>query len=180
MQPIGYWSRTVTEPEKKLAMTHKDDLPVVWTIVPLRPYLEGSRFTIRSDHGAFQCLLTMAEAAADLARRPIRLLDFDLYILHRAGMKNQISDALSHLKTGGGDASTLGDEASVMNIFEQRQTSNGNSGDSYEDDSNKQYKVTNNAFPYVPAVLALTAVNKEHTRTLRQLLKDQHLNLKCR
>lgn len=51
---IGNWSRTPDEPQKKLETTHKESLAVVWAVLLLRPYLEGNRFNIRTDHEAFK------------------------------------------------------------------------------------------------------------------------------
>lgn len=59
---------TLAEPEKKLAATHKDCLEIVCAILPVRPHLEGSRFTVRTYHEALKWLLTTTEATGKLAR----------------------------------------------------------------------------------------------------------------
>lgn len=53
---------------KRLATTYKDCLAVLWAILPLRPYLEQSRYTVRTDHQALKQLLTMTEAYDKLDR----------------------------------------------------------------------------------------------------------------
>lgn len=49
-RPIGYWSRTLSDPEKKLSTTHRECLAVVWAVLLLRPCPDGSQFTVRTDH----------------------------------------------------------------------------------------------------------------------------------
>ena len=46
---IGYWSRSLTATEKNYDTTQKECVVVVWAVLNLRPYLEGTQFTIRTD-----------------------------------------------------------------------------------------------------------------------------------
>jgi hypothetical protein len=48
--PIGYWSRGLKISEKNCFTTEQDCLAIVWAVLQLRPYLEGKRFVIRTDH----------------------------------------------------------------------------------------------------------------------------------
>lgn len=75
--------------------------------------------------------------------------------------------ALSQLKTGECDTKILEDQIPVMAIFDQQQTQDGNArDDSDEDDSDNQWKPTNERCPYVPAVFATTKFDKKHPPTL--------------
>lgn len=49
-KPIGYWSVTLRNTEKKLATTHKECLSVVCAVLLLRPRLEENRVTVKTDH----------------------------------------------------------------------------------------------------------------------------------
>ena len=52
--PLGFSSRTMSSAEKNYDTTNKECLAVVWAVLSLRPYLEGTRFLIRKDHDAFK------------------------------------------------------------------------------------------------------------------------------
>lgn len=61
-RPIGYWPRTLTTAERAYGTTHRECLAVIWAVLILRPYLEGTRFTIRTDHDALRWILNMSDA----------------------------------------------------------------------------------------------------------------------
>ena len=63
--PLGFWSRTLSSAEKNYDTTNKECLAVVWAVLSLRPYLEGTRFLIRTDHDALKCCLLYTSDAAD-------------------------------------------------------------------------------------------------------------------
>lgn len=139
MRPKLYCLKTLAEPEKKLAETHRECLAVVWAVLPLCPYLTWSRFTVGVDQSTLMWLLTMTEATGMAARWRLCLVEFDVYVIHRLVVRHQVADALSHLKTGGGDTKTLAHKMTVMAVFNQRQTQNGSLKDhSDEKDSDSQ------------------------------------------
>ena len=109
-KPIGYWSRTLTAAEKNYDTTQRECLAVVWAVLTLRPYLEGTRFTIRTDHLALKWLMNLSDASGRLQRWRLRLQPFEYDIVHRPGVKHQAADALSRLPTTGTDQTDLDDE----------------------------------------------------------------------
>ena len=108
--PVGYWSRALTKQEREYTTTEKECLAIVWSILLLRPYLEGQRFTVRTDHDSLKWVLNLADAKGRLARWRLRLSEFDFDVEHRAGVKHQAADALSRMETTGLDTRPLGDE----------------------------------------------------------------------
>ena len=108
--PVGYWSRALTKQERDYTTTEKECLAIVWSILLLRPYLEGQRFTVRTDHDSLRWVLNLADAKGRLARWRLRLSEFDFDVEHRAGIKHQAADALSRMTTTGLDTTPLGDD----------------------------------------------------------------------
>lgn len=113
---IGYWPRTLNEKEQKLVKTHRECLAVIWTLTHLRLCLEGTRFTIPTDHEALRWILSMTEATGKPARWRLRLTEFEIDIVHRAGVKRKAADALSRLNTKGVDCPPMVDEVPVLAI----------------------------------------------------------------
>jgi len=50
LQPVAYISRRLETSELPYGVTEKECLAVVWASLKLRPFLEGDRFLVRTDH----------------------------------------------------------------------------------------------------------------------------------
>ena len=96
--PIGYWSRGLTSAEKNYSTTEQECLAIVWAVLQLRPYLEGKRFVIRTDHHALRWVLSLADAQGRLARWRLRLLEFDFEVQYSPGKAHYAADTLSRLE----------------------------------------------------------------------------------
>ena len=68
---------------------------MVWAIKKLRPYLEGYKFTVVTDHSALRWLCNLMEPTGRLARWALHLQQWDFDIVHRRGTLHQVPDALS-------------------------------------------------------------------------------------
>ena len=66
--PIGYWSKTLTDCERNYSTTERDCFSVVWAVTTLRPYIEGLKFTIRTDLDALRWLMTLMDSSGRLMR----------------------------------------------------------------------------------------------------------------
>lgn len=50
---IIYINNLLTSSERKYTLTEKECKAVLWSVEKLRPYLEGFRFTVHTDHSSF-------------------------------------------------------------------------------------------------------------------------------
>jgi len=71
-RPVGYWSRSLNATERNYSATERKCLAVVWASLLLRPYVEGTRFPVRTDHAALKWMLHMDGAHGGLARWRLR------------------------------------------------------------------------------------------------------------
>ena len=97
LQPVGYWSYSLNDTERNYSATERECYSVVWSVTTLRPYVEGTKFSIRTDHDALRWLMSLTESTGRLTRWRLRLSEFDFDIEYRPGRVHQVPDALSRL-----------------------------------------------------------------------------------
>ena len=108
--PVGYWSKTLNSAEQNYSATERECYSVVWAITTLRPYIEGRKFVVRTDHDASRWLLTLSDPSGRLMRWRLHLSEFDFEIQYRPGRVHQVPDALSRLISRGLDPKPVDDE----------------------------------------------------------------------
>lgn len=92
---IAYGSRALTKAEQKFTATEKECLAVLWAVEKYRPYLEGSTFTVITDHHSLLWLHNLKDPVGRLARWAVRLQQYDFKVIHRKGSAHVVPDALS-------------------------------------------------------------------------------------
>ena len=97
---IIFINRLLTSSERKYTTTEKEGKAVLWAVEKLRPYLEGFRFTVFTDHSSLLWLQKLNCPSGRLARWAMSLLAYDIKIIHRPGSQNQVPDALSRAFEG--------------------------------------------------------------------------------
>lgn len=92
---ICYLSRSLTKAERKYSTTEKECLAVLFAVEKLRPYLEGTRFTVVTDHYSLKWLNSIKDPVGRIARWAVRLQQYDFEIIHRKGKEHVVPDTLS-------------------------------------------------------------------------------------
>jgi hypothetical protein len=95
--PLVYWSRTLNPAESNYYTTEKECLAIVLAVTHLRPYLEGKRFTARTDHHALRWDMNLADAQDCLARWRLRLAELDFRVEYSPGATHHAADGNSRL-----------------------------------------------------------------------------------
>lgn len=94
---VGYYSYTLKPAEVNYSTTEKEALAVLKAVQYFRTYLEGSKFTLFTDHQALTHLLGMTQPRGRIARWVNYLQQFDFVISHRPGPLLTDADAMSRL-----------------------------------------------------------------------------------
>lgn len=92
---ITYMSQKLSPAQEKYSTTEKECLAVILAVEKFRPYIEGVRFTVVSDHASLQWLMNLKDPTGRLARWALRLQAYDYQIVHRKGSQMVMADALS-------------------------------------------------------------------------------------
>ena len=92
---VGYYSRTLSKPERNYCVTRRQLLVVLECIKHYYKYLCGQHFLLRTDHFTLRWLLQFKNPEGQLARCIEHLQTCDFSIEHRRGIKYDNADALS-------------------------------------------------------------------------------------
>nr|CAI5851281.1 unnamed protein product [Callosobruchus analis] len=93
--PIAYASKTLNKCQRKYTVTEKELYSIIVAIEKFRGYIEGTHFTVITDHASLIWLNKLNNPSGRLARWAVRLSQFDFTIVHRKGSLNVVADALS-------------------------------------------------------------------------------------
>ncbi|KAJ9561566.1 hypothetical protein OSB04_006726 [Centaurea solstitialis] len=95
---IYYASKTLNNAKINYTTTEKEFLAVVFAFEKFRSYLMGTKVIIHTDHAAIKYLISKKDAKPRLIRWILLLQEFDLEIVDRKGINNQVADHLSRLE----------------------------------------------------------------------------------
>lgn len=92
---ICYISRSLTRQEQNFSTTERECLAVLWALEKLRPYIEGIKVEVITDHYCLVWLQNIKAVSGRLARWIVRLQQFEFSVTHRKGSEHHVPDLLS-------------------------------------------------------------------------------------
>jgi hypothetical protein len=95
---IAYHSRKLSGAERNYSTTERELLAIVDSVHHFRSYLEGTHFTIISDHGCLKYLNTISSPSGRLARWACRLSQYSFDFVYKKGSENNLADGLSRIE----------------------------------------------------------------------------------
>lgn len=94
---IAFFSAKLNKAQKHYTTTEKECLAVILSIEKFRPYLDGVKFVVYTDHASLVWLQNMKEPTSRLARWALRLASYDFELIHRKGKDMIVPDCLSRV-----------------------------------------------------------------------------------
>ena len=94
---IGYYSRLLSDAERKYCITKRELLGVVRSVEHFKPYLYGQNFLLRTDNAAVSHMLTLTDANEQIQRWQLFLSQFKFSTIHRPGRQHVNADFMSRL-----------------------------------------------------------------------------------
>ena len=95
LQPVAYFSATLTETQKRYPTHEQEMLAIVEALQHWRHWVVGGKVKVRSDHHSLQDFFTQRTLSKRQARWMEALADYDLEIKYVKGKSNGAADALS-------------------------------------------------------------------------------------
>ncbi|MCO5566601.1 hypothetical protein L7F22_020278 [Adiantum nelumboides] len=92
---IAYESRVLRGPEKHMQIYEKELLAVIYALGSWKHYLLGADFIVQTDHQSLRYFLTQAKLSEKHLSWANFLSMFHFQLVHVAGKKNVVADALS-------------------------------------------------------------------------------------
>ena len=115
---VQFASHTLQDRERNFATNEKEALGCLWAVEHWEKYLLGRHFTLRTDRGLLQTLLTQHTSSRKSAKFDLwleQLSRFNYNIKHIPGVHNHMADALSRLPRPSHECAVAEDEAVELN-----------------------------------------------------------------
>jgi len=95
LQPVAYISRRLATNELPYGVTENECLAVFWASLKLRPYLEGDRFLVLTDHDCLRWILNIVcSGNPRLARWRLRLSELEFDVALKPGITHFMADSI--------------------------------------------------------------------------------------
>lgn len=92
---VAFWSQKLSSAQRKYQTTERECLAVILAVEKFRPYIEGAKFTVITDHASLLWLRNLKDPTGRLGRWALRLQPYEFVLKHRKGKFMVVADALS-------------------------------------------------------------------------------------
>lgn len=92
---VAYMSQKLSSAQRKYQTTERECLAVLMAIEKFRPFIEGTKFTVVTDHASLLWLQNLKDPSGRVGRWALRLQAYDFNLVHRKGKFMVVPDALS-------------------------------------------------------------------------------------
>lgn len=92
---VAYTSAKFSATQRNYQTTERECLAVINAIEKFRPYIDGVKFTVVTDHASLQWLRNIKDPTGRLCRWALRLQPYNFDIVHRKGSQMVVADAFS-------------------------------------------------------------------------------------
>ena len=97
-RPVQFISARFTDAQKNYPTIEKEAYAIIFSLIKLRPYLFGAKFTIFTDHAPLKCFFTKEIKNTRIQRWAVLLAEFSAPIEYIKGKSNVWADMLSRLR----------------------------------------------------------------------------------
>ncbi|GJP54228.1 hypothetical protein CLOM_g13326 [Closterium sp. NIES-68] len=110
---VAYVSRSCSPAESNYSSYEGEGLAAVWAVELFRPYLQGRKFTLVTDHQPLLWLMTNQTLKDRNARWAMHLQEFEFDVKHRPGKTLQHVDGLTRQRQEGDERREVRAEAAL-------------------------------------------------------------------
>ncbi len=118
---IQYVSKALTESQRKWPAITKEAYAIVFALQKLRPYLQGARFTVWTDHKPLKSLFSCEIKNSMVQRWAMQISEFGCDIQYRKGAHNVRADMLSRIRPRTEEIAGIGQILAGANYREGQQ-----------------------------------------------------------
>ena len=98
---IYFISKNLTPAELNYTVTEKEALAIIHAVNKFRHYITGYKVFVHTDHSAIRHLMNKPVTSGRVTRWLLLLQEFNVTVLDRPGMENEVADFLSRLQNQG-------------------------------------------------------------------------------
>lgn len=170
-KPISYISKTYKKGELNKPIIEKELLAIHFAITTLRPYLYGTKFTVRSDHRPLVYLYNMKDPSSKLTRIRLDLEEYNFEIIHIKGKDNVVADALSRISID--DLKSVFDDNNTVLVMTRAQSKRA------QTDNNKNTTSKNEKIERPKIYEEISRQFDRKTPRIKCTLENSKLNLRA-